>query len=178
MKQLVESATSILNDLQEVLLQLPPSSYSEPIPALSGGTIGQHTRHIIEFFQCLLDQTDSGAINYCTRKRDKFIESKPTLAISSIRSLSGRLNQLNAQPELQLLSGEFNTEPIATNLARELLYNIEHAIHHMAVIKIGLQLASDPVRLPDTFGVAPSTLRFRQKSIALKTILKACPFIL
>ena len=41
-----------------------------------------HTRHIIEFYQCLIEQASEGQINYDSRKRDVRIESDPAFAKS------------------------------------------------------------------------------------------------
>jgi len=52
---------------------------------------------------------------------------------------------------------------IKTNALRELAYNIEHAIHHMAIIKIGINEVSPYILLPSAFGVASSTIRHLKK---------------
>ena len=52
---------------------------------------------------------------------------------------------------------------IDSNLAREITYNIEHIIHHMALIKIGIRDICPYVELPEGFGIAVSTLKFRQR---------------
>jgi hypothetical protein len=52
---------------------------------------------------------------------------------------------------------------IASSLARELVYLIEHTIHHLAIIKIGLNQGYPHLVLPVNLGVAPSTLLYRDK---------------
>jgi len=44
-------------------------------------------------------------------------------------------------------------------LHRELQYNIEHAVHHLAIIKIGVKTLEDSFKLDDNFGIAASTIR-------------------
>ena len=51
---------------------------------------------------------------------------------------------------------------IASNYYREIAYNLEHTIHHMALIRVGINEVSSVV-LPDEFGVAYSTIKFRQQ---------------
>jgi hypothetical protein len=46
-------------------------------------------------------------------------------------------------------------------MARELVYNIEHVVHHMALVKIGLKELLPDLDLPDDFGVAVSTIRYQ-----------------
>ncbi|MEM9648432.1 MAG: hypothetical protein AAF969_08120, partial [Bacteroidota bacterium] len=62
------------------------------------------------------------------------------------------------------LAGPTTTSGISTSTlvtAREVMYNLEHTIHHHALIKVGIQFFTD-IPLPESFGVAPSTLQHRQ----------------
>jgi hypothetical protein len=40
------------------------------------------------------------------------------------------------------------------------VYNVEHAIHHMALIKVGLKEVCPAVKIPADFGVAVSTVKY------------------
>jgi hypothetical protein len=51
-------------------------------------------------------------------------------------------------------------ELTATTL-RELLYNLEHCIHHQALIKVAV-LESDTIFVNENFGVARSTLNIEK----------------
>jgi hypothetical protein len=52
----------------------------------------------------------------------------------------------------------------ATNFYREIMYNIEHAVHHQALIRIGIHALQPEISLPRAFGVADSTIQYRNKS--------------
>ena len=56
---LIPSIKNSLNELTDLLKQLSQNEYSNSCAELSGATIGEHTRHIIEMFQCLENQYDS-----------------------------------------------------------------------------------------------------------------------
>lgn len=56
----------------------------------------------------------------------------------------------------------FELNQIPTNYFREIAYNLEHTIHHMALIKIGINEVSD-IALPEGYGVASSTIKYRQQ---------------
>ena len=45
---------------------------------------------------------------------------------------------------------------------RELMYGYDHAIHHLALIRIGFE-SVHTIQLPSYFGVARSTLSFHKK---------------
>ncbi len=162
MKGLIQTATILLDELGEALSAVDAGSYAQPITLLSDATIGQHTRHIIEFFQCLQEQVDSSVINYALRKRDPRIEENKQAAIEAIEALINNLAHLRPTSELVLETAEAGINPIKTNVERELFYNIEHAIHHMAILRIGLQVIAPHIKLKKHFGVAPSTLQIQR----------------
>jgi len=156
---------SLLRDTESYLKHIAQADYTRPIPLLSQATIGQHTRHFLEFFQCLLQQTPGRCINYDHRKRSQQMENDPQFALQITRTIAQKLPLIQAAPPLQL---EANYQPetappvvVDTNFERELLYNIEHTIHHLAIIKIGLQLTASYIELPEHFGIAASTMRHR-----------------
>jgi hypothetical protein len=51
---------------------------------------------------------------------------------------------------------------IDTTFFRELAYNIEHAVHHMAIVKIGVREVAPYITLDKDFGVAASTIRHKE----------------
>ena len=77
------------------------------------------------------------------------------------------LSELNGQQPitLELSYSHTSNDPIrvASNFERELVYNIEHAIHHMALIKIGIKEVAPQLQLPEGFGVANSTIRHKKQ---------------
>lgn len=146
-----------LAKLVDLLNQLDDATYTAPCQALSNASIGQHTRHIIELFQCLLNQYETGIICYDKRARNAKIESETEYAISCIETIQ---NQLFKEDKLLVLA-QFDTE-INSNYYRELLYNWEHCIHHQALIKVAV-LALEDIDLCPSFGVAPSTLAYRKQ---------------
>ena len=155
-------STEALSSLVNVLLQLPgKSSYTEPCTALSNATIGQHTRHIIELYQCLLAGYPAGEINYDDRKRDMLYENDITAAVNLIKEIQLDLDRPD-KPVKIMCQTEDNLVFIGSNYYREVLYNLEHCIHHQALIKVALLSIKD-IEIADSFGVAPSTLQYRQQ---------------
>lgn len=158
---LIQTIKDTLADLQNVLGQLDNSIYVQPCAALSQSTIGAHTRHIIEMFQCLIEHYPSGVVDYDLRKRDFRIQTELEMAQWSLQEIA---NQLGLPNKSLLLKQTFEGKAlsIATNFHRELLYNLEHCIHHEALIKVAL-LEFQAVEVDDSFGVARSTIAYRKQ---------------
>ncbi len=161
-----QSAHHILDQLDTVISQLGSEGFSEPLDVLSQASIGQHVRHTLEFFLCLIDAKNDGVINYDNRRHDHLIETDPLLARSIINSIRDFLSKEESDFSLELEANyQLNSHEsirLQSNFFRELAYNIEHAIHHMALIKIGVKNQFPEVDLPDHFGVASSTVRYQK----------------
>lgn len=158
--------TSIKNNLDELidlLNQLSNAEYSKPCVQLTNASIGEHTRHIIELFQCLDNQYESGIVNYDKRERNALIQTDTTFAIKQIRTIQNNLQKDNKKILLyQMIDGdEIQTE---SNYYRELLYNFEHCIHHQALIKVAV-FQYETIIIDKNFGVARSTIEYRNKCV-------------
>lgn len=162
--QLKDSIQSIFVQLTETLNHLSDSQYSSPSSVLTNATIGQHVRHIIELFQGLENGYETGIVNYENRKRDRRIENDRKLAIQLMHDIYSRIDR---QDKSLVLEANYNEHSqnhlhIHTNYYRELVYNLEHAVHHMALIRVGLAEVTD-LKVPEGFGVATSTIKFRNQ---------------
>lgn len=160
---LIPSINNSLNELVALLDQLSDHEYTKPCPQLSNATIGEHTRHIVEMFQCLDNFYDSGLVNYDKRERNIVIQTNTEFAIKSIVEIQNNLEKENKKIELQqIIDGE--EIRIESNYLRELLYNLEHCIHHQALIKVAI-LQCENVQIDANFGVARSTIEYRTKCV-------------
>lgn len=158
---LIPSIHRALQELSDLLNRLSQIDYTKPCNGLSGSTIGEHTRHIIEMFQCLNNQYDSKIINYDLRKRDYTIQTNTIVAMNAIAVILNHLDKPNQDIELQqTIEGEAII--ISTNYFRELVYNLEHCIHHQALIKVAL-LQLEHISIDENFGVARSTIEYRKQ---------------
>ena len=143
-------------------MQLPKlNGYAAPCNALSNATIGQHTRHIIELYQCLLTGYVTGEINYDNRKRDMVLENEVEAAVDAVKEIQVNLEQPDKTVRISCADNDHSLS-IESNYYREVLYNLEHCIHHQALIKVALLSLKD-VQVAEDFGVASSTLQFRQQ---------------
>jgi hypothetical protein len=161
---LKKSIQNVFVQLTGSLNQLRDSEYTQPSKILFNASIGQHARHIIELFQCLEQGYESGVINYEKRKRDYKIETDKNFAVQLLKDIYHRLEKPNIELMMEAEDYEDTATSVSilTNYHRELAYNLEHTIHHMALIRVGINEVSS-VLLPDEFGVAYSTIKHRQQ---------------
>jgi uncharacterized damage-inducible protein DinB len=163
-KLLNELICETLDRLQHVLFRLDQRSYTTTNPK-GNASIGQHVRHTLEFYQCLLSATE--VVNYDQRKRDVLIESSPEHAGTVLKEIQRQLSEESFEKQLSL-EAEVSADAdkiirLPSSYSRELLYVLEHAIHHMALIRVLIKDQLPDFDLEDGFGVAYSTLAYRDQ---------------
>lgn len=159
-----------LIEIQSLIKQLSDEQYQVFQEVLSGASIGQHVRHILEFYTCLFSELVEGKVCYDKRERDTRIENNRDFAIDLIQQINSTLTKITYDVPLKLTfsfgSDEKSIKVIGTSLYRELAYNFEHSIHHQALIKIGVNALSVNNVINDNFGIAPATIKYRQEQCA------------
>lgn len=163
--RLVNACNGILSQLFDLVHSLTDDDFQRPVKALSYATVGQHLRHTLEFFICFEQGTQSGVINYDRRSHDKEIETNRMVAAQTITRIMSFVAELSENQPLTLEVGydidDEQFESLQSTTTRELVYNIEHAVHHMAIMKIGINEIAPYIKLPEGFGIAASTMRHK-----------------
>ncbi len=152
-----------LGQLREILDQLEEAEYTRSRKVLFNASIGQHVRHIIELYICLFNGYETGLVNYEERKRDIRIETDKEFAAELMEMICNNIEKADKVLSLESSYDEQSTESILvhTNYYRELIYNLEHTVHHMALIRVGVNEVSS-IAIPEGFGVATSTIKYRK----------------
>jgi hypothetical protein len=158
-----------LNEIKRLLNKLNNFQYSHKSSILSGASIGQHIRHILEFYICLFNGIQTGVVNYDLRERNTMIESNTCHAIQVVQEIINHLSAIKTDDNI-ILEGNFaltdkETTRTDSSIFRELIYNLEHSIHHQALIKVGLKELGLEYQIEENFGVAPATIRFNTINI-------------
>ena len=165
MSHLVESATNTLEQLSHFLHQINEQQYCTPLPIFSESTVGMHVRHIIEFYQCLIKGVQLGEMDYDARERSLLQETNIAYALECIQNLFIDLSAIQGNTPIVLMASPKSTHQkwtIESTIYRELLYVIEHTIHHLAIIKMGCMSAFPTIPFHKDFGVAYSTIKYRE----------------
>ena len=158
---LKKTAISQLMSLIFVLNQLKDEDYNFPLKTLKNASIGKHLRHIVEFYGCLLFHEANNVINYDGRKRNLLLEENLKYALDYITEIIDKLELVESNKRVLLVS-TYDNESITmeSSLYRELTYNIEHTVHHLAIINIAISSHFEYVVLPEHFGYAESTIKY------------------
>lgn len=162
-RRIVNAASAILGQGEDLLRALSAESYTRRVPVVFNACIGGHYRHCLDHFTSLLRGLDADTVDYDHRERDPRVESQPACALVLTGELRNQLEQLplgmldvpiRARCEVSYSHGD--SPLVASSLGREMVYAIAHAIHHYALISVMARLMD--IRLPEHFGVAPSTV--------------------
>ena len=163
-QRILAAAIDILKQGEDLLRSISAEDYTRRVPVVFNAAIGGHYRHCLDHFASLLLALDADEVDYDHRKRDPRIETQPAFALVLTAEMRRTLEQLTPETlcaEVKArceVSYAHGGSPVTrSTLARELVYCIAHAIHHYALISVMAHLME--VKLPEHFGVAPSTVK-------------------
>ncbi len=163
---LLAGLETTLNDIQHIIAAVPPAAYNACNPGQS--SIGAHMRHMLEFIQVLADSVDSGEVDYESRAHNAALERDPQAVAAMLPQLHAKLTHAlkrhGADHALMLRETTCaggNKLSIATSLGREILFMVQHAVHHLAIIK--MQADALTIHLGETVGVAVATQAYREQ---------------
>jgi hypothetical protein len=150
-----------LKSLKDLLLLLDNDQYVFKNMFLGKASIGGHTRHIIELLGCATNGYHSGTVDYLNRVRNLELEANRMMAIRELERLQGQIRKSDKEMKL-IVEGDSSTvsDHVRTTYHREIVYNTEHAIHHLALIRVALREMKLEL-VGEDFGVAHSTMKYR-----------------
>jgi len=156
-----------LNMISELTNQLGETKLSSPLDILSGSTIGQHIRHMVEFYGCLVASNKDNTISYDKRERKIELETSPIFIKTTIAEILKKVYDLNLLAKVSL-EGSFSEDNeegdiIVSSIYREMAYCLEHTVHHLAIVKMAMKVEFPEIVLDKNFGVAYSTIRYRKE---------------
>jgi uncharacterized damage-inducible protein DinB len=169
MLQLVHDNVRCLRQGIDLIVALPEGEYTRKHAACFGSTIGGHMRHNIDHYERFAQGWSTGRIDYDARTRDPQVETDPAAAAATMSALESALEQLTDDDldkpvEVIMDSGGDPAlcGPGHSSVRRELQFLLSHTVHHYALIAVLCQLRG--IETGPSFGVAPSTLRYRGQS--------------
>ncbi|MFT5163676.1 MAG: putative damage-inducible protein DinB [Alteromonadaceae bacterium] len=125
--------------------------------------LGSHVRHVVDHFLALQKGLTTQVIDYNQRNRDSIIQTDINAGAQAIEGIIEQLSQMPSTDFKVSVICEIDcsvtlSEQFDSTLRRELLYLINHTIHHTAYVK--LLVKPYGVTLADPIGIAPGTATF------------------
>jgi len=157
-------------DLAALLEDASDLDYRARPDAAVSGSVGGHVRHCLDHVRAVLDGAKAGRLSYDCRERDTDVERNRTLGILALRQQADRLDALVDSPADRPMRLEAQVDcsggavEVTSSLGRELLFVLQHTIHHQAIV--ALLLAARGITIPPRFGYAPSTIRRHAEQLA------------
>lgn len=163
MKPLFNANVVVLQQLEQ-LTDLCGSVYHLKFGGRSA--IGDHVRHVLDHYRAVETGISTGLIDYNLRHRESPEATDPEVAQNTIKHLQRWLQSPLPDVTVDIVSdieaGVAHAPRLPSMLSREMLYLINHSIHHMAFAS--LLARQQGIELPPTIGIAPSTANFYQHS--------------
>ncbi|MBZ0113800.1 MAG: DinB family protein [Thermoanaerobaculia bacterium] len=164
----IDQSRAVLSQGIQLLDVLPEGLYGAS-DSEGGSGMGPHLRHCIEFYRCFLSGLGEGRVDYDGRQRERALELDPVRARAALASIERELaavaEGLVLERSLIVRSDAETPAPESwcpSSVGRELSFLLSHTVHHYALIA---QILRRHGHEPDpNFGLAPSTLRFREQT--------------
>jgi uncharacterized damage-inducible protein DinB len=162
----IEGTKEIIRQIIGLLHHLDREAFSRPLEVFSGATLGQHFRHILDFYLCLFRDLPSGVIDYAARERNPALEQDPEQAREIFEYIACAVQEVREEAPLVVQADFSSTKAgerpkLSSSAGRELMFAHDHAVHHLAIIRMGLQVNFPSLPVDENLGVASSTIKFR-----------------
>lgn len=163
MRTIIQQNKSLIEQAIKLISSIPSSLYRQCCKEVFSSSIGQHIRHCIEHYdELFMAQDEARAVHYHARPRNVAVETDPEVAVNRLRFICNQLDRMDDENIPLEVSDGGVAEPSKSSLSREFEFLVSHTVHHFALITV---LANKfQIEVPENFGVAPTTLRYRDSS--------------
>lgn len=164
-----EGIQSITEQMIDVLNRIDPVVYRQSLDLYDGASLGKHFRHIYDFYSCLIRGVGDGKVDYSSRKRESAIERQPKIAAQAFAKAATQLAEVSTDLHLKVLAdfsadNNYNRQAYDSCFGREITFLHDHAVHHLAIVRMGLKQLNPEFSLSKQLGVAPSTIKYEATS--------------
>ncbi|WP_100612405.1 hypothetical protein [Confluentibacter lentus] len=159
MNIIIQSTLKTLQKSQYILANLSNEQLSNTSVSPYYSSIGSHIRHILDFYDCILNKDLKNRIDLTARTRNKAVENCCNLAEEYLNVITERLKDSDFNiDDIIIVADDLGLGKIEMSytLAAILSQANSHAIHHYAIINYILNGLN--VSLEDSdFGYNPTT---------------------
>lgn len=166
-----DGTLSMAAQICELLNILDNQRYAASLDIFNGSSLGQHFRHILDFYKSIVKGNHLGHIDYSDRERSAQVEVDAAYAKKAFDHILIAVKGLDEQKRIAVKADFSNYTDedrpmVESSIGRELMFAYDHALHHLAIIKIGIRTSMPDIQLDEALGVAPATVKFRKGKAA------------
>ncbi|MCA9478679.1 MAG: hypothetical protein KC535_06025 [Nanoarchaeota archaeon] len=168
-RRLARDISSLLFDNVDLIEKLTPRQLNRSSDAFGGeDTVGRHFRHIFNHVESFLNGLSAKYIDYEARQRNPQIETNLLKAKEYASNVQERFHlRSETSPLFYEERIRIHEKPYGnfdSTVQAQMLYLYHHTTHHDAMIRMILfdDKNFDRNLINDSFGIAPSTLRYQQ----------------
>lgn len=155
--ELHKTTQLILLQLVGLLENFPDKHYRKSLEVIADASVANNMCTILRTYRNLIHGMERGEIDYNRKCAESGWELNKQLAVDSLRSIIHELDKWPDTAEIKVTSdiGCMESHKLKTNstYGRELLFCMEHTIHHMVVMKTGVYIQWPEVEMPRNFGM-------------------------
>lgn len=162
MNIIIQSSIHTLSNSKQLLCSLSNEDLSNHSVSPYYSCIGSHIRHILDFYDCIIDGIDNTTIDLTKRKRDERMHTDCNYTLSHVERIIDTLKRFDnySFTKHYVVSDDLGIGKvdIMYTLGAVLAQANSHAIHHYAIISYILDRLEIPVK-DESFGYNPTTPR-------------------
>ncbi|MGF1875276.1 DinB family protein [Photobacterium frigidiphilum] len=154
----IEQGIALLDTLSD-------DDYQHVATPYVNSSIGEHFRHSLDLYCSLMNEQQTGIIDYDFRRRGAPVEACRKTALREFEHikqwlLALRSNDIYRHVEVktEVSLHQQYSEQLTSSMARELIFVAAHAIHHYALIRVSALYCNADVSAD--FGIAPATASY------------------
>ncbi|MCX2763352.1 hypothetical protein [Aquimarina muelleri] len=159
-KIIISSINHNLNNAIALLRLIKTPIYQDDSVGPYYSSIGSHIRHILDFFECIVNGLDSNNIDLTVRKRDGLLSRDKEFAIEYICKLQETLfSYVDVNTNYLIhVTDNMGKGKVTVNYTLESIMSHanSHAMHHYAIIGYILHNLDIEIKIPG-FGYNPTT---------------------
>lgn len=158
-----EATKNALSQVSEILNAVQGLPHHTATSFYCGTNAGKHVRHILDHFLAFIAALDEGVLDYNRRNRESDVERDWNAAQEQLDTIITRIAAMPVEATPIKIISEVDTcatenEQFDSNLPRELLYLINHTMHHTAYIRLLAQ--HEGIHFAEHIGIAPATASY------------------
>ncbi len=166
MQGLITANTETLEQVLSLIDAAQDTAYTDVAEGMTS-SLGCHVRHVLDHYAALQNGVTTGEVDYDKRSRDSVVETDATQAKQKVYALIAWLNEnitsdVNLKMKTEISASNQNIITIDSSLKRELIYLLNHTVHHMAQVSLALRIMG--ISIDDQIGIAPATLTHLRNS--------------